>query len=436
MGGNAFATGDKPLYTPRMPPTVYRHVLKDCHAKLQELFDTVKSPVPGPAKEDYGDVDIYLTWDKDSPIAQNLLSSLSPSTRNPLEAAAHMLNAERYLREQPNAIITAIPWPEDLPQEAKDEGPKQNGNVKAPRYIQVDLHLFDSVKQCEWMIFKHAHGDLWNLLGRTIRPFGLTINDNGLNIRIPEIETLDKKKSKILLSTDPAQVLNFLGLKNGAGQWDGPFASEKDLFEYAATCRLFWVRPEQDENSAVSDGGEIDKRKFKANDRRRMHHRPVFRRWVDEFLPACRKAGRFATQTATRDSIRKEAFETFPGTQKAYEARVTEWRKERQQQTLWNGVIKKAIPKPAEGEEKRLGNPHWRSSTAGALKKIIMKEDYSLGIRPPEALRDVDGMYDEDRVREFVEDYWLKVGNAAWKENQRRYAEYQAEKTAKGETSG
>ncbi|OTA57685.1 hypothetical protein K449DRAFT_355187 [Hypoxylon sp. EC38] len=403
MGGLAFSSGESPLYTPRMSRAVYEHVIKNCQAKLRELFVGIASPIQGPAKKDFGDVD-------------KLVSSLSPSAHDPLEAAVRLLGAERYVKEQANATI-AIPWPEDLPQEVKKE------DAKTPRYIQVDLHLCDSLEHLQWMLFKQAHGDLWSILGSIIRPYGLTMDEVGLYIRIPEIESLNKKQAKILLSSEPTQILKFLGLKHSGKEWEEPFASVKELFEYVATCRLFWVRPE---------GGDVDKNKLKSNDRRRMNYRPIFKKWVEEFLPACREAGRFTKQIATRDSVRKEAFKSFPGAQRAYEARLLSWRKERQQQTLWNGVIKAAIPEPLAAELKTLGNAHWRSVLAHALKKVIMQDDYHLlSGRPPAPFRDADGIYDEQRVRQFVVDNWWDVGRAAWNENQEKYARRVAEKGTK-----
>ena len=50
------------------------------------------------------------------------------------------------------------------------------------------------------------------MLGTTIRPFGLTANENGLQVRIEEIELLDKKKSMIYLTKDPREVCQLLGL--------------------------------------------------------------------------------------------------------------------------------------------------------------------------------------------------------------------------------
>ncbi|KAI1453458.1 hypothetical protein F4805DRAFT_470056 [Annulohypoxylon moriforme] len=422
MGGQAFSSGDNPLYTPRMPPNVYQHVLEQCHAKLRELSIIVATPISGPAKLDYGDVDIFLAWEKNSvfpfpPPTKSISKKSPPSKDDTLMTAAQLLNAKRHLEVQPGIMMTAIPWPDDLPEVAtKDEQGFNSSSM--PRYIQVDLHFYDSLEQLQWML------DLWNIIGSTIRPYGLTIDEVGLHVRIPEIEALDKKKAKVLLSTDSTKILSFLGLKYDGTQWEEPFASIEDLFEYATTCRLFWVRPEPDDQHTPTDTGEIDRSKLKSHDRRRMNSRPVFRQWVDEFLPACREAGLFAVQNATRDSIRAEAFDYFPGSRHTYEAQLREWNLERQRQTLWRNVIKASMPKFPEGKEVTPRDRSQHGKVASAFKKIIMQDNYSLGIRPATPLRDATGFYDEEKVKQFVVDNWEQVTDVVLKADKKQYSEH------------
>lgn len=64
MGGIAFSLKDtRGLHTPRMPRTVYRFIRDICHAALRQRFMAVASPIEAPAKQDYGDVDIFVAWD-------------------------------------------------------------------------------------------------------------------------------------------------------------------------------------------------------------------------------------------------------------------------------------------------------------------------------------------------------------------------------------
>lgn len=92
----------------------------------------------------------------------------------------------------------AVPWPK------QDDGEK--------KYIQIDVHTCKDLKEWKFNLFHAAHGDLWSILGTTIRPFGLTVNDKGMYLRIPKIELLDRKKSMIFLTGKPGEILEFLGL--------------------------------------------------------------------------------------------------------------------------------------------------------------------------------------------------------------------------------
>ena len=146
-------------------------------------------------------------------------------------------------------------------------------------------------------LFHSAHGDLWNILGSTIRRFGLTVNDRGLYLRIPDIELLDRKKSMVFLTEKPSEVLNFIGIDEK--RWWKPFSSQSEMFNYAAGCKLFWVREkdaEEEEHDVVGDrpaegqeGGEAGKKKLKHNDRQRMAKRPIFNDWITVFIPKCRE---------------------------------------------------------------------------------------------------------------------------------------------------
>lgn len=162
------------------------------------------------------------------------------------------------------------------------------------KYIQVDVHMRPSKKAFDWELFHTAHGDLWNIIGSTIRVFGITVNNTGMYLRIPQIEALDRKKAMVFLTDDSNTILEFLGLN--VERWWKPFQNLQEMFEYAATCRLFRVKKTKPEGEAEGDviveddmegqeGGESGKKKLKHNDRARMRKRPLFRTWMDEFIP-------------------------------------------------------------------------------------------------------------------------------------------------------
>ncbi|KAI0874644.1 hypothetical protein GGS24DRAFT_500592 [Hypoxylon argillaceum] len=449
MGGLAFASGPDPIVTPRMKPHVYRAVRDQCQEKLRDLFVVVAAPIEGPAKSSFGDIDLFVAWERKDVFPPLEPASSGELVESPKEAVSRVLGAIRCKSDNKHVVTMAIPWPEAFPysdaesniellpnastnelagEQNNDRNKDAASNNQKPPCIQVDIHICETLEYLQWMLFKHAHGDLWNILGSTIRPSGLTIDEVGLYVRIPEIEELNKTEAKVLLSTEPGGILRFLGLAFGGAQWEEPFPSDQAIFEYAATCRLFFARPKRPEEEDEGGGGgspETDRRRLKANDRRRMNYRPLFRKWVEEFVPACRESGRYPPTGPTRDEVRAQAFASFPGAAPTYAARATAWRIRRQREALWRDVIKPAVPGDMPYER--------RGCCTAALKKIILHGDASFGgIVAPAGLKGEDGFFDEEAVRVWVEGNWEVVLEAAWKANHERFVAHMEE--SKGAT--
>ncbi|UNI19292.1 hypothetical protein JDV02_005486 [Purpureocillium takamizusanense] len=462
MGGAAFASGDRPLHTPRMPRPVYHDVKSRCMAILRQTYVCVASPIDGPGKTDFGDIDILVAWPKDF----NVDGSLQ-DTRRGLDAIADALGAARIIVNDACASNLALPWPRRL---LKDEesAAAADENMPDDRYIQVDVRICRSLQEMQWMLFKHAHGDIWNILGSTTRPYGLTVDDGALWLRVPEIEKTNRNRAKVLLTSEPARVLAFLGLPV-VDYWDRPFESLDAMFEYAARCRMMYVPPPDDDPSAaaaaatssitrIQDGGTEqqqqqqaaaeDRKKLKANDRRRMRGRPAFRAWVDAFLPACRRAGRFAAPQTTRERVTEEALRAFPHARDDFAARRDDFLRERQRETIWNVLIKGAVPEPdratATGAEVT-----YRACLVKALKRVILEgdESYDDVIRrrdegreedeeERESLRDERGFWRLDRVVDFIERHKDCVGEMAYARQNERYMEHLKAKEAKAKAAG
>ncbi|CAI4211965.1 unnamed protein product [Parascedosporium putredinis] len=328
----------------------------------------------------------------------------------------------------------ALPWPEEFEDVAKVEG-------SPPRFIQVDVAISPSLQAFQWVLFKHAHGDLWNILGSMIRYFGLAIDETALSIRVPEVEEMNRNLAKIKISEDPMVVLSVLGLEVD-GYWEEPFNSLDDLYEYAATCPLFWVRPlpseatddKQDENapgpsSAVQQAIAEDRKRLKANDRRRMNTRPCYRGWIEDFIPRCRAEGRFLEKRYTRDAVKAGVFARFP-VEAEYNQRRRDYLIERQRLDIWNKLIKgyfQALP----GYEDM--NTTYRGCMLKGLKRIILEDDTSYGIVPGKPFRDEEGFFDMDWIREFVQTQNEIVGDAAMARNNAKYDKLLEEKKRKRE---
>ncbi|KAI0165989.1 hypothetical protein GGR57DRAFT_496269 [Xylariaceae sp. FL1272] len=369
------------------------------------MFAVVASPIEGPAKESFGDIDIFVTW-----VDQSI--DLQSNTQRIWAEICQLIEAVDIKREQPAVASLAIAWPKALL-------PLDHEPNASETYIQVDVQICSTIEQLNFVLFKHSHGDIWNLLGSTIRPVGLTIDEVGLYVRMARIEDINKKASKILLTREPIEILNFLGLKSDGTQWQKPFDSEQELYEYATTCRFFWVsigavRPVT-EGLDETDITE-DKKKLKSNDRRRMTYRPVFRKWVEEFIPSLRTstALSFPSEPQSRDLIRLQAFEKFPASKMQYDKVLCQWQLSNQRTRITNDIIKVNVPDELD--------PHRRGCCISALKKIILDGDESFaGIQVPLSCKDtITGLFDEEQIKSWVQTHWKHVSAAAWHKQQER----------------
>jgi len=411
-----------------MPPEVYNHVKARCHRALVELFVCVASPIDGPAKTTYGDVDILVTWHRKEifGISPELPNSGSYTNETDPRSLVHdiskVLGAIRTISENHGHAHYAIPWP----QEFQDIGEKDGDR---PRFIQIDVAISPSLHALQWILFRHAHGDLWNILGSMIRGCGLVVDETALSIRIPEIENINRNRAKIKITDDPVEVLKVLGLDVN-GFRDQPFESLDDLYEYAATSPMFYVRPLPPETAESAEGDSLaaaqtsateqaimeDKKVLRSNDRRRMRGRPCYRNWVEDFIPRCRAEGRFLKQRRTRESVRAEIFAKFP-IKAEYDQRLKDFLIERQRHELWNKEIKEHLL----AEYGPNVDPAYRGNMLSAMKKIVLDGDESFGIVPPWPLRDPEGYYDIERARQFIREHHKEVGDAAITINHQKY---------------
>jgi len=359
--------------------------------------------VEAPGKETYGDVDTLVFGPFDPAWADS--GNGCPAMA---ETLAKALGAKKFLRQRGNPTINfAIPWPgQDIENKTKDD-----------KYIQLDVHTCFSLVSFKWELFHAAHGDLWNIIGSTIRPFGLTVNNQGMYLRIPEIELYDRKRSMIFLTANPSEVLMFLGLDED--RWWRQFKSKEEMFKYATGCRMFWVKEADNLDGAEEDktpeagattthdiegqeGGEKGRKKLKHNDRQRMAKRPIFKEWIDEFIPRCREGGIFGTPRASREQIQQEAVADF-GVKEEFNIRVKEWKLMKHQDDIRRVVIKGSIP--IDGID-----PSFRAAAIRTLQATIMEGVKFEGVTPKAAMKDQGGFYDMEQVMRFVQENWETAG--------------------------
>jgi hypothetical protein len=477
MGGAAFTSGPDPLNTPRMPPHMYIRMRDECQFKLKTLFHRVHTPIEGPGKPDFGDVDLMVANDKVP----------GRSVQDALREVKEALGAEREKNDKKTQSF-AVPWPHDENEstikgvngegddsEASTIIPGTTGEVAGTssdtsgglsatseinesastppkRYVQVDVRICGSEQELEWMLFKHAHGDIWSLLGTIIRPFGLTIDETALWLRIPEIEAANRNLAKVRLTDDRHEVLEFLGMKE-VGYWEKPFDDWRGLFEYTASCRLFWVRSAEEHDAETvawkarvqtmeveksgDDGPNVQKPKAQeggreggpttrdngltTRDRKKLKQRPLFSKWHDEFVPQCREEGRFSapepgmTIQHMRNIVRDEAFARFPGIKDAYEERLIAWQREKRKEDVVR-AIKESVPKAVVPNTTEEINVMHRQVLISALKKAILLGDAVHGVALPTECKDAaePTILDVEKVRDWVAQNWQTIEPIAW----------------------
>ena len=346
MGGKAFANRKPPLPTPRMPPSVYLDVRDSVMRSLSILFAHVASPIPLPHKTSHGDIDIMVC----EPLPPYTLLAKSLSSGSPSHTLAE--------NKEPAVAITPAFLEEYLHAAAHINNP-QSKTFAIPypdlhdTYIQVDITILPSLEALNWNRTLHSYGALFTVIGSIMcKPNGLTLNDKGLYLRIPEIETHDKKRSSVLLSADWDTVMDTLGLDVTA--FKRGFNDVSDIWAWIAAA-TFFDRADvgyKERNSKKRKGGNGEMWE-------------AFETWLVErerYLGIVTESGDVNEddedeRRALKERKRQEVFEVMVarfGVRREIEKRVSEWRMERQE--LEEKKVRKEARRFAYEEDDRYGN--------------------------------------------------------------------------------
>ena len=306
MGGLAFADtvaeSGQPIVVPRLSRELYKQLSAHYQRALETIFEKVVIPREAPGKADHGDID-YLVDGLRSPYTENNVWDLICDL---FKAEAHILRggSASYAVQHPATIGL---------------------------YVQVDVELCvghgtsDSAELFEWTRFVKSDPDLLQIIGVSHRPLGLVCNDQGLHMRVQEIEPYNKKKALLFLTRSPEEALEFYGLD--IAKYRTGFTNEEDLFDWACSGRFF--------------AREIfQSRTEKHNDRARQTKRPMYRRFVEEYIPSHPDKG--ACKAWTREEVLHEAIRIF-GKQAGYDAMMEEHRLKTAEEELWK-EIREAVP--------------------------------------------------------------------------------------------
>ena len=254
MGGRAFRSGPNPLNVVRLSTKQYIQ-LRDHYQRfvisymtmsldpadfigsiLLKFYNRAVVPPEAPEKSDHGDIDVLVDEELFNFNVQDLKQALG---------------ADAYTKGG-RASSFAIRIPED-----------------SSKYFQLDVHLCK--KGCfEWENVIYAYGDLWHIIGSVVTRFGFAINDSGLHARVEESDEVNKKDCLLLLTSEPQEMMEFLGLDSP--RYEKGFSTLDELFEWAISTPLFRTKFFQKETI-------IGKQE------RMREKRPMYSNFVAEWLP-------------------------------------------------------------------------------------------------------------------------------------------------------
>ncbi|KAK4944534.1 hypothetical protein LTR28_008217 [Elasticomyces elasticus] len=361
MGGTAFSAGyngSAILHTPRMPPEIYAYLKQEYCKRLKECFEHVDCPQEAPGKLDYGDIDVVVS----SPLS-SVADYAGLATVLPVPNAS----VQEYWQDKHQEANYAVRWPlfrgfyystkQALRHLFQGSVRQAWHNIllafERP-WAQVDVTISEP-EHFAWKVFQKSHGDALPIFGAGTKGSGLTQGPSGLLLRIEEIERRAQNGCRILLSTSPEDVMDFLGLDRG--RYAQGFAREDEIFAWVASSRFF-------DRSMFASAETPRKRK----------RRGMFLRFVDEWLPANPSAG--GAGMMTRSEICEAALDHFDK-RAEFNARLSFWQCKFREDDLWTAIDAfLRQPRPVE----HLSDAR-RNETIRALKRFVKFQGTSPVVR-------------------------------------------------------
>jgi hypothetical protein len=311
MGGQAFAH-IKGVVCPRMSPEHYHWIRSHLSNTLEKLFIFVTVPREAPGKKDYGDIDFLVSH-------QVLLTNPSDVLPEELIRLPDMWTHIEHLFKAKHHISHSLTHSYAVPHWFVDGA-----------FVQVDIELSpgQNTPECkqlfEWTKFMKSDADLLQIIGICHKPLGLTCNDKGLHVRLEQIEPYNKKKALLFLTLDPEEAMSFY--RFDTTKYKAGFHTEEELFDWVINGRFF---------SRDVFEGRIEK----ANDRARQNKRPMYKRFVEEYMASHLDIGK---STWTRAEVLEQALETF-NVRATYQAMIEEHNTKEAEEVLWK-EIREALP--------------------------------------------------------------------------------------------
>ncbi|KAI4641441.1 uncharacterized protein J4E79_011648, partial [Alternaria viburni] len=350
MGGHAF----KGLYCPRISPSVYERVKAETKAALQTVFAQVVVPTEMPGKDDYGDVDFLVC---------SLLHSKGTTTLDtfPWQSTVSLIKDVLDTTHGRQGFLTR-----DCMYFAIDS-PHGEENY----FIQIDVKVCFKPELFHWCHFELNYASNSKMIGSMVKPLGLTMDPEGIHVRVEEMEETSFPGSMVWVSKDPKDALRIVGL-----DWrilNGGFKTKEEIYKYLASSWLFHP-------------GHFAARLAEEKYHDRLEDRAPYwthfiKEWVPQHYPGYRHIQQTTDpeeasskthehveedlsvwQTRTRSAVRNKVFTMFPHIATEYYTKRATWVKEREEQRL-RELITQAIPTGKNG---------WRSDVP--IPTIVIKQ--------------------------------------------------------------
>lgn len=383
MGGKIFseARGDLPaLQTPRMTEAVYTHIKDLCTKQLQPFFAGVVVPAEAPDKTDYGDVDFLVE---------------TPVEGFTWEAVEQSLNAHRTVKSgESRSFAVPITFSEDT-----------DADIDIDVYAQIDVNLCRP-GFLQWERLLDSHGDMWQIIGRFLRPLGLTATGKGLHVRISEIEALNRVESMLYLTHDVGRTLEFLGLD--VQRYQAGFTTRDDLYRWCISGRFFHPT-------------SLKRDLQTSNDRQRMRKRPMFRDFNDEWMPLNDHLWP-DKEPVPREEVLVQALAWF-GREEEYELKVAAWRLEQAEGDLWAEIMGIILEGPSKnvnivlrGLRRWVGFDFTTDADGTRTRRPVLRAEAEMDAdRQPRWVSQLSSKDDDvqaftkDTLLEWVRENWRKV---------------------------
>ena len=412
MGGGAFAHAiaqDVPtLNTPRMSPEEYARMKAHCLSYLSGYFPGCKvaALIEAPEKTDYGDIDFIIATDPQ--VDFTLLADFIGAEGLIFRSAQKCCFGMPKDGSRPSSTVVYKPISANAL--AKIDPPIP---MSVKEHAQVDIEIVPP-ELFDWYSFYASYGDMASMLGKIVTFLGFTVSDKGFFLRMSE---LDETKSNplvqvadtdgmIRLSSDPAQVIQFLGLSKE--KYDGGFLTLEEFFQWLSECKLL--------SSDI-----VKLKRNRATDRHREIKRTIYATFFHEWLPKHKgkedqetmKEGpneMLSTQLAAkRQYWLEEAVEFFDKRAKfeiMHDALILQVKN-----AIANQLLKSIVGHQSGKQDKSLNEimrafRRWVSYEDGQLSMLDVPHDDSASELHHLLSDDQSSLVDQEAITQWVKQHW------------------------------